>query len=83
MDSIDQTVTQDISAHVNMLQDVDILDTVLMMDLVGGGGGGENDSSVISLVKESRLLTLCLQGFNFVKFCRGGLSEPPPWNQAE
>ena len=57
MDSIDQTVTQDISAHVNMLQDVDILDTVLMMDLVGGGGGGENDSSVISLVKESRLLT--------------------------
>ena len=24
---------------------------------VGGGGGGENDSSVISLVKESRLLT--------------------------
>ena len=33
MDSIDQTVTQDISAHVTMLQDVDILDNVLMMDL--------------------------------------------------
>ena len=26
---------------------------------VGGGGGGKNDSSVISLVKESRLLTFC------------------------
>ena len=26
--------------------------------MFGGGGGGENDSSVISLVKESRLLTL-------------------------
>ena len=33
MGSIDQTVTQDISAHVTMLQDVDILDNVQMMDL--------------------------------------------------
>ena len=29
MESIDQTVTEDISAHVTMLQDVDILDNVL------------------------------------------------------